>query len=101
MSVQIKLKSRKTTTNLLESSSAASAVSTEEENFMDDVEPAASSALSEQRSTAMKMLLEVIALFCCIYDANFKKLVKECKLGAREGKNGNGDFFLVDLFYNE
>lgn len=65
MSLQAKLKRRRTTTEILEASLAARPVSTKEKNVVDDVEPAVRSTFSEEVLTTTKKLLEVMAPGCC------------------------------------
>lgn len=96
MSVHITMKRRRRTMKILEADSAASSVSTREENFLVEIEPAASSTLSQGSSTAVNKLVEEMALVCCIVNVKFRNFVEEHELGATEGINVKVYFTLVD-----
>lgn len=85
----------------LEAASAANAVSTKEESVVDKVDLTASSTMSEERSTVIKKLLEVMDLVRCIHDVDFRNLVEEHGLGAGEDINAKVNFELLDPPYNE
>lgn len=62
--MQASLKKRTTNTEVLGAALENRSVSAKTENVVDDDELAASSTLSEKKSTARKMLLAVMALVC-------------------------------------
>lgn len=100
MSVQIRLKMKRTTAEILKAVSAASAVSTKEESNMDELEPAAHPTLSEEESTAMKKPLDLRVPVCCIYDVDLKTLVEEYLPCFRKDVSGKVDFVFVDRLCN-
>lgn len=50
-------------------------------NILNESEPAASSTLSAERSTAMSNLTKKMVLLCSIYDMGFRNLAKVHELG--------------------
>lgn len=92
MLVQSKVKRGRETTEVAESRTAGGAVSTKEEAVMDKAGPDASPILSEKARTPMKKLVEAILTVCSIYDLDFRKLIREHKLGVVEDLVGKASF---------
>lgn len=77
MSVKSQLKRRESETELLEEALAANAMNMKEESGEDEVQPTASSMLSDEGSTASKKLLEARASVCSIHYRDCRDSVKK------------------------
>lgn len=67
---------------------------------MDEIESSATSIMTKEISTAMNKMFEVMAFVCCIYDGDFRNLVRDHELGGREYINGKVDTMLWRSSYN-
>lgn len=63
-------------------------------------EPTASSTLSEEGSTAIRILVKAMAFLYSIHDVNFRYLAEEHELGVREHLSGKVNLVFAGTSYN-
>lgn len=67
---------------------------------MDESDPTASLALSEELKTAMSRLVQAMAALCFLYDVDVINLGEKHELDVGENQTGKLDFVPVDLCFN-
>lgn len=75
-------------------------MSSKEKKVLTEVEPDASSTVSEEGSTGMKKLLKAIALIFGIYEVNSRNVVMKDELSAGGNINENVEFRTLDFSRN-
>lgn len=70
------------------------------EHVVDEVKLAASSSLSDEKTTVMSQDSEDISLLCFLYSISFKDLVEKHALGVGNGLHTKVDLLQTDSQYN-